>query len=88
MMNHFRERVPNCVDRREPPREFEFNTLAELLSCEWVHRWTQDKDFYKFSLNKDLLIVELKNGKEKWVVGYIKFPDQLNLPQWRKPDAV
>ena len=63
------------------PQEIEFNNLTELMAIPWVKHWTDDKDFYRFSIsNEHHLMAEAHTGKIWWVVGFLT-DYQLNLPE-------
>lgn len=90
--NYFKKHIPGFCSGVEE-LEFNFNSLEELLSNEWINGWTKhpfdfdepkrpNPEFHKFSLSDNRLICELKKGKEWYVIGYIKYPERLQLPKW------
>ena len=82
-MNEFTQHIPAFVDvGREPPPSFEFDTLDELLSNEVVKRYGKGKDFSHFALSDNYLMEISDSGFHWWVVGYIKNPDDIDLPKW------
>lgn len=63
----------------------EVQTFDELMDVEWIKSWSENKDFYRYSIcidktyNKNKqrtpshnLMCELKNGAEWWVVAIIR----------------
>lgn len=65
-----------------------FNTLKELLECEYVNKWSSSNGFYQYSIsNKETyceaaLMVEFDDGYKWWCIGYIKSMTGINLPKW------
>ena len=70
----------------------EVTTLEELLALEFIARWREAPEFYRFSLQRDyvsrdyfapgdppqtisLLIAEVKEGREWWVVAKLEGED-------------
>ena len=53
----------------------------ELFQVPFVARWAQTPGFHKFSQNDKLLLIELRGGREWWVVGRLQDPVE-GLPQW------
>jgi len=73
----------------------EFNTIDELLNIDWIKKFAERDDFYRFSLARDknsnsdkpqhVLMVEYKKGLEWWVIAYIRDKDISgikDLPEW------
>lgn len=81
MKNEFRQRIPNYFDGHTP-QTFSFNDTEDLLSNPLLSDIPTYKNFYRFSMSDDALMLELKNGKEWWVLGYIKDPEVIDLPTW------
>ena len=80
-MGRIRQHIPNFCSGLES-QEIEFNNLAELMAIPWVKHWTDDEDFYRFSIsNEHHLMAETDTGKKWWVVGYLT-GYQLDLPKW------
>ena len=76
-----RQHISNFCSGIEP-REIEFNNLAELMAISWVKQWTDDKDFFRFSISDEHhLMAENHSGQKWWVVGYLT-DYQLDLPKW------
>jgi hypothetical protein len=91
-----KQHIPNWASGKASSEKF--GNLNELLKIDWVARWEENPEFYQFSLSKKenacsqykyFLMVELKNGSEWWVVGYISGAniDRLALPEWHAPGA-
>ena len=75
-----RQHISNFCSGIEP-QEAEFDSLAELMAIPWVKQWTDDKDFFRFSIsNEHHLMAEIHSGKKWWVVGYLT-NYQLDLPK-------
>ena len=95
MTNNFIQHIPGFVSGTEP-KSFDFDTLDELLNHEVVKQWRMDPFnvgmsapkgwFYRYSLSEHRLMAELKHGKEWYVIGYIKHPDKVELPEWEYPN--
>lgn len=83
-MNHFKQHYPNFCEGFES-EEKDFETLEELKEIETVKKWIGEKYFYRLSISshfhqrytQHLLMAELKNGNEWWVIGYLKEPVEL-----------
>lgn len=62
-----------------------FNTLKQLLGCNWIKNFTNNKTFFRYSVSNDLtlLIAEYKKGYEWWVIANIINPikELYDLPQ-------
>ncbi len=91
MKNIFIQHIPSCVSGVDK-KTFEFDTLQELLDNSIVKRWCMhplnenevapEGYFRRYSLSENRLMAEFKNGKEWWVIGFIKYPEKLDLPKW------
>ena len=81
----FKQHIPNAVSGVEP-KEFEFETLEELLDVEMVTRFSDDPKFSFWSLGNNCLMA-VYGDYEKWlVVGYIDHPKLLDLPDFSPPE--
>lgn len=80
-MNKIVKHTPSFVDSREPQPSVEFSTQAKLEAIPFVKQWKDDRDFVRFSVSENLLMAEMIG--EFWVVGYLKDPVALTLPQWK-----
>jgi hypothetical protein len=80
-MNKFIQHIPGFCEGFER-NEFDFETTEELLSNELFLPWKVYKEFHKYSLSENRLMLELKEGREWWVLGFIKNPECVNLPVW------
>jgi hypothetical protein len=70
------------------PIQFDFNTLDELLSHEYVKRFFEEDHIWKYSSAKyagesDYLMIVNKDNSWWWVVGYITDGAALGLPAWK-----
>lgn len=84
-----KQHIPNDVYYSVNPLIHEAYDIEGLLNIDWINKWKDDPDFYRFSLCFDkpstYLMVELKEGKEWWVVGYINdLIKDHNLPIWQQ----
>lgn len=80
-MNQITRHNPGAVSMSEEhSTTVEFNTIEELCEITFVKRWMSQPLFYRLSSNKNLLMAEFKEGKEWWVVGFLKY--LLELPIW------
>ena len=89
----FIERYPNYCDFGKP-REYEVNSLTELLEVDRVKGMMSHKDFYRLSYHKTqwdgdraVLMAEMKDGYEWWAIGW--FIGELDnwvkeLPKWEE----
>lgn len=78
-MNRFKQHFPNfCAGFNA--EEQDFDTIEQLKENEVVKKWLKQKHFYRLSLSDNALMAELKEGKEWWVIGYLKEP--VDLPIW------
>jgi hypothetical protein len=84
-MNEIREHVPQFVEG-VTPRRVEFEMLEQLLAIPWVAEFrdlrTTGHLFYRFSKSGGKLMVECDKGDWWWVVGHIKHPELVDLPEW------
>jgi len=80
-MNLFIQHIPSMVDI-DPPTEIPFETTEELLALEIVKRFGEHPNFSHFAMSDNRLMKISDEGYHWWVVGYIKHPDQVDLPKW------
>lgn len=59
----------------------EFSSLKEMLEIPWVKHFSTDPTFHQFSISNDNLMAEYREGREWWVVGFLKDPN-VELPAW------
>ena len=71
-MNKIVQRIPPFFSGFQPAREI-FTSIEQLLEIPFVKSWTDDKDFYRLSVQDNCLIAELKSGKWR-VVGFFHDP--------------
>ena len=84
-MNKITQYIPNFVTTDVIPEEYEFDTIEQLLSIEFVKKWSSDFDFYRYSqdISSDSisLMCEGDEGKYWRVIGYLTEP--VDLPEWK-----
>jgi hypothetical protein len=79
-MNHFKQHVPSFIDNGYKRVEFEFKTTADLLNSAVVKKYVEPGSYFVKSDN--CLMVVTDNGFHWWVIGYIKNPQDVELPEW------
>ena len=85
-MGKIRQHIPNFCSGLDS-QEIEFNNLAELMAIPWVKQWTDDKNFFRFSISDEhRLMAETHSGRKWWVIGFLT-DCQLNLPEWVKHET-
>jgi hypothetical protein len=80
-MNHIKQ-IPSGFLGNKPRQEADFNTLEELFNIDFVKFYIVEGNWI-LSKHNNYLIVTHNKMKNSWFIGEIKFPDLLNLPQWR-----
>lgn len=86
-MNSIIRHIPSFVDT-DHRHAAEFETTEQMLSIDWVKDFEELWDgmpFHRWSKQDDCLIVEHGGGRHWWVVGHIKNPSDVNLPEWKAP---
>ena len=93
----FTQHVPGAVDLGDQePLSFTFETAEELVSNEYVKRFTRTRPgqvFHQLSISPlnphycnnrfdSSLMAEFNNGTWWWCVGHIDHGRNLNLPAW------
>ena len=79
--NVFRQHVPSFVDVDERT-EFEFSTTEELITHPLIQGMVGSFKNHKICKSKNYLMVVSDNGFWWWVLGYIKTPEEVDLPEW------
>jgi len=64
--------------------EYHFETKEELLEIPYVKQFTNVWGFARFSKSESMLMIELDSGYKWYVIGYLLFPNLIDLPQWVK----
>jgi hypothetical protein len=83
-MNHFKQRGPNFIDSGGiNPVEFDFSTVEELEQHSNIQRWLNKSSSYLCKSEEVLMVVE-DDGFTAWGIGWIKNPDELDLPIYEK----
>lgn len=76
----FKQHVPGFAQGTEA-KSFEFKDTADLIQqLKNRFTWHTSPSFYQFSINDKCIMVELENGKQWWVVGYVDGP--VELTKW------
>jgi len=88
-MNRFKHYIPCYIDMDEDecPQWIEFESTEDLLNLEVVQRYNKEEGSH-FVLSGNLLLDEWEEGVQWIVVGYIEFPQRVELPQWEGPKPV
>lgn len=81
-MNKFQQHIPNFVDNRDPVPVYEFETTKELLNLDIVKKYIDGRDYHKFVMSDNYLMIIWEDGFRWWVVGYITNPSNVDLPKW------
>lgn len=82
-MNTFTQHVPRFVDTRGcNVVPIPFKTVQTLYDIPHVKLFYKRPDFSHFALSEHHLMAVLDSGYMWWVVGFIKDPDDVDLPQW------
>jgi len=81
--NFFKQHLPTFCDGFER-RAFSFSTTKELLNNPWIKGWLNERGFEDghYCMSKNCLMVENKNETRWWVIGYIKYPEKVDIPKW------
>ena len=86
-----RQHIPGFCSGIEP-QEVTVESVEDLARLEWIRSWRDDPGFYRFSMSprvpgwhSALLIAEFQEGRQWWVVAYLK--DTIpGLPLWEKKE--
>lgn len=81
-MKTFYSHVPGFIDSDQIKVEFE--TLAELLNHPFVERFSENEGFQEYVKSDECLMAIYDDGFKWWVVGYLKEPSEIDLPEWDK----
>jgi len=85
----FTKFIPESLIDVDDDTKFEFFTQEELLNLFCVKCWTKhpdstiDKNFHRFSLKGNILVVESFEGKFHIEIGSISDISSLTLPIWK-----
>ena len=80
-MNELQQHLPTFVDCARPGPVV-FNNTEDLLNLDIVKRYGSSDDFSHFALNGNVLMEICDEGFYWRVVGYVKKPEDVNLPKW------
>lgn len=97
--NAIYERIPSWTSGYRPKLD-EFDMQEDLFSIEWVNRWQAPVKmsfwsvllgyksryiFHEWSMSRGgHLMAWFNEGRDRWFVGYIRYPDEINLPSSRR----
>ena len=86
-MNKIKQHIPASIDGDR--LTIEFNTQKELMNIPFVKNFSKLEGFYRYSISSSggfspLLMCELRDGYDWWVVGFIDSMDGINLPEWKE----
>lgn len=90
-----RQHIPSFFEGFEPTKTYVF-TAPQLEKLEFIHKWTQHPGFYRLAVHRHyyqrrgedvhLMLAELQEGKEWWVIAYLEGDDSLKIlakyPEW------
>jgi len=67
------------------PKEYDFDTIEELLDIPFVKRWMEMPKFFRLTKSRmkssqQILMCELNEGKEFWAIGWLYNSYDLDLP--------
>ena len=87
-MNEIVQHIPAFVSGIDSERA-SFTTLDELKAVPFVARAMTMPDFLRLSKSERYLMLELSTPPigEFWVIGYLKDPGAVDLPEWVETDA-
>lgn len=81
-MNCLTMHVPSFVDCSG--QRFYFETITDLIKVPWVRQFLED-DGARLVKSADCLMQLTNDGFRWWVVGYLKYPELVDLPVWEGP---
>lgn len=76
--------IPPTYELRNPPEPKNYTNVNDILEMDFIKRWSSLDDFYKFSVSRNNLIAEFKNGYEWHVIAAIEGIEDLDFPKWDK----
>ena len=83
-LNYFKQRVPGFIDPRGLVRaDFEFTETQELLDHPYIQNWMKDGGS---AMKKNNMIIVKTGSGSHFVVGFVKNPDDVNLPVMKEND--
>lgn len=80
-MNEITQYRPNYFSGFEN-ETVSFSSTEELLEIPFIQNFKHGK-FSSFSKSDNRLMAEYDDGYEWWVVGMIKSPELVDLPEWK-----
>jgi hypothetical protein len=88
-MTLIRQHFPNFCEGFEVHQDT-VESVEDLERIKWIRSWRDNPGFYRFSMapptlgaQSALLMAEFHEGREWWVVAYLKDPIP-GLPLWEK----
>jgi len=92
------QHIPNFCDEFKLAQSY-FTNTKELLNIKWIKSFASDKNFYRFSIHRDVsemldksdkpqhtLMAEYENGLTWWVIAFIRNKNISginDLPEWK-----
>jgi len=83
-MPRVKEYIPSICEVRELPEPVEYKTKEDLLELDFIKRWAEDPEFYKFSYDGNHLLAELSEGYHWYVIAIVEGVETLGFPAWDK----
>ena len=87
-VNKIKQHYPNFCEGFTP-EVVSFSSTEELLNIPFVKKFSELPKFYRYSISsykkyetRDLLMCELDEGYEWWVIGILENKENVNLPEW------
>jgi len=79
--NYFEQRVPGFIDSRGLIRaNFEFTKTEELLEHPYIQNWMKNEGSSIYKMDNMIIVKTDKNDDIGFVVGYVRNPDDVELP--------
>ena len=83
MTNYFKQRIPGFIDPEPVSQDFEFTNTQEFLENSYIKYWSKDDaTIMKF---ENRIIVRQNSGRHR-LIGWVKNPDNVNLPIVKEND--
>jgi len=81
-INTFREYFPDSFDMVTIPNDTDFDTIDQLIEIPRVKKVMGLEGFSKLSKSGTFLMAEFDEGKRWYIIGYLRYPDWVDLPYW------
>ena len=79
--NVFRQHIPDYIDVEERT-EFNFSTTEELINHQFIMGVLNDFEEHELCKSRNCIMITNKLGDWWWVIGFVKFPEEVALPEW------